>query len=76
MIWGASGVSEFIECDTCVSKPGSPTLCSGCRSNRASISYLRNCLEDLEKVITGLRTTNKNLGIRITDLTKNKGPSW
>ena len=24
----------FVECDTCRTKPGSPTLCSGCLANR------------------------------------------
>lgn len=29
---------EFVECDSCRSKPGSPQLCGGCRHNRAVIS--------------------------------------
>ena len=28
---------EFIECDTCRAKPGSPTLCNGCLKNRQII---------------------------------------
>lgn len=30
-------MNEFIECDTCRAKPGSPPLCSGCLKNRATI---------------------------------------
>lgn len=33
--------AEFIECDTCRVKPGSPVLCSGCLANRRTISGLR-----------------------------------
>jgi hypothetical protein len=32
---------EFIECDTCRAKPGSPDLCRGCLHNRYLISQLR-----------------------------------
>ncbi len=28
---------EFMECDTCRAKPGSPTLCRGCLNNRQVI---------------------------------------
>lgn len=31
---------EFVECDTCRAKPGSPTLCRGCVVNRAVIESL------------------------------------
>ena len=36
--------SQFVECDTCRAKPGSPTLCAGCLNNRRvieSLSHLR-----------------------------------
>jgi hypothetical protein len=33
--------SEFMECDTCRAKPGSPTLCHGCLHNRDVISQYR-----------------------------------
>lgn len=32
---------DFMECDKCRSKPGSPTLCSGCLHNREVINRLR-----------------------------------
>ena len=31
-------MTDFKECETCAAKPGSPTLCSGCLANRATIS--------------------------------------
>ena len=31
---------EIIECDTCRSKSGSPTLCDGCLHNRLMASFL------------------------------------
>lgn len=35
---------EFMECDTCRVKTGSPTLCSGCLHNRAIIEELKPAL--------------------------------
>jgi hypothetical protein len=32
---------EFIECESCDSKPGSPVLCNSCLSNRNAISTLK-----------------------------------
>jgi hypothetical protein len=32
---------EFVECDTCRAKPGSPLLCDGCLRNRFVISTLK-----------------------------------
>lgn len=32
---------DFLECDTCRAKPGSPTLCAGCLHNRALISRFK-----------------------------------
>jgi hypothetical protein len=32
---------QFIECDTCKAKPGSPTLCAGCINNRRLIAHLQ-----------------------------------
>jgi hypothetical protein len=33
-------VLEFMECETCSAKPGSPTLCAGCLHNRSLIEKL------------------------------------
>lgn len=38
--WGP----EFMECDTCRAKPGSPILCSGCLHNRDAIKKLLESL--------------------------------
>lgn len=32
---------EFLECDTCRAKAGSPTLCKGCLHNRTLIENLK-----------------------------------
>lgn len=34
---------EFIECDTCAAKSGSPQLCKGCLNNRTAIGRLVEC---------------------------------
>jgi hypothetical protein len=34
-------VGEFMECDSCKIKPGSPTLCNGCLNNRMVINNLK-----------------------------------
>lgn len=34
-------VEEFVECDSCRGKPGSPTLCNSCLHNRTLINKLR-----------------------------------
>jgi hypothetical protein len=36
---------EFMECDTCRRKHGSPTLCSGCLHNRSHILRLQTALK-------------------------------
>ena len=36
--------AEFVECDTCARKPGSPPLCAGCLANRNTIEDLRALL--------------------------------
>jgi hypothetical protein len=35
---------DFLECDTCRAKPGSPTLCRGCLRNRTMIGMLNTLL--------------------------------
>lgn len=37
---------EFMECDTCRAKPGSPQLCRGCLNNRSLIESLESKLND------------------------------
>ena len=37
---------EFVECDTCRAKPGTPTLCLGCQHNRSAIRLLRELLDE------------------------------
>ncbi len=32
---------EFVECDSCRAKPGTPVLCNGCLRNRATIEALK-----------------------------------
>lgn len=32
---------EFVECDACFRKPGSPELCAGCLANRTTIGDYR-----------------------------------
>jgi hypothetical protein len=39
---------DFIECDTCRAKPGSPTLCWGCLHNRQLISWQQGKIAELE----------------------------
>lgn len=39
---------EFIECDTCKAKPGSPQLCPGCYNNRTAIYALKAMLTAVE----------------------------
>lgn len=43
--------TEFVECATCASKPGSPELCSSCQRNRAALQRLAN----LDKAATDAR---------------------
>jgi hypothetical protein len=35
---------DFLECDTCRAKPGSPALCRGCLRNRTMINMLNTLL--------------------------------
>lgn len=37
---------EFVECDACAAKPGSPSLCAGCLANRHVVSNLREALRE------------------------------
>lgn len=51
---------EFIECDTCRAKPGSPTLCKGCLHNRGTISRLTEKEELLDSVYERLPPDQKS----------------
>ena len=42
---------EFVECDICNSKPGSPRLCSGCVHNRQVIEDLRALLGKCKRAV-------------------------
>lgn len=37
---------EFVECDACASRPGSPSLCAGCLANRHVVGKLREALRE------------------------------
>jgi hypothetical protein len=36
------GDDDFVECDVCAAKPGTPALCAGCLANRETIGRLRS----------------------------------
>lgn len=40
-------MADFVECDACRAKPGSPQLCTGCLANRATITAMRAKLSKL-----------------------------
>jgi hypothetical protein len=40
---------EFMECDTCRAKLGSPTLCQGCLSNRSTFYEFKRQVEQLQE---------------------------
>ena len=39
---------QFVECDTCRAKPGSPVLCYACLLNRQIIDHLRTKMETID----------------------------
>lgn len=41
--------AQFMACDTCGAKSGSPTLCRGCLHNRSLIEELLKCLRETER---------------------------
>ena len=55
-------MTEFVEYDACRAKPGSPDLCSGCLSNRRTITKLERKLEiaTLEKRLQQLRQIDED----------------
>lgn len=46
---------EFMECDTCRAKPGSPPLCAGCLHNRQAIDKLRGAMQIMKAVLDTFR---------------------
>lgn len=48
---------EFVECPQCDAKPGSPTLCPSCLSNRGTISRLNERIEELEAALAIITKT-------------------
>lgn len=41
---------DFVECDTCRAKPGTPPLCAGCLHNRRLIGWLRAALKPFSEL--------------------------
>lgn len=39
----------FVECDSCIVKPGMPILCNGCLHNRRVISIMNEIIEKKER---------------------------
>jgi hypothetical protein len=46
--------TEFMECDTCLAKPGTPLLCAGCLHNREAIAILSRHLRPDEATIKAI----------------------
>lgn len=44
-------IGEFVECQQCEAKPGTPMLCPSCLSNRGTIARLNERIEELETVL-------------------------
>ena len=49
---------EFKECATCVSNPGSPTLCASCFYNRTTINVLRDAIVEIHKAVDAASDLN------------------
>ena len=54
-------MDDFMECDDCQSKTGSPVLCGGCLVNRGLISQLKTENEELREENKALRENWENL---------------
>ena len=42
---------EFVECSSCAAKPGAPTLCESCLSNRAVIQQFKQQIVEAKALI-------------------------
>lgn len=58
---------EFMECDSCRAKPGSPQLCTGCLNNREVIEKLKPEINPF---------TNKNIHFHGVHPCYNNPCSW
>lgn len=59
---------EFMECDTCRAKTGSPPLCSGCLHNRALIGRLA----ERNRRLAGLMAGAENMLVGLACLLREK----
>lgn len=59
-------VGKFVECESCAAKPGSPTLCLGCVSNRETIEHMNRaqlvdrCVQTIDQAIDGARQRRRH----------------
>lgn len=65
-----SNLSDFVECEACRSKPGTPVLCDGCLHNRKLIGDLKSelgsttrKLEEHAKDVAALKRTIRVLSL-------------
>jgi len=54
-------MSEFIECDTCRAKSGSPALCEGCYQNRKTIYGLQRKIANAMEITEGSYFSKYNM---------------
>ena len=52
---------EFVECDTCRAKPGTPVLCRGCLTNRDSFHKYYQLVKELVIELEHSQNLNKPL---------------
>lgn len=57
----AARASEFMECETCNAKPGTPLLCCGCLHNRSLIARQSDEIEELKAERDQLHKTRESL---------------
>lgn len=60
---------DFVECDTCAAKPGSPSLCAGCLANRHIITLLKKEISrGRSSQVVDLRQFKSGVGVKAVDL--------
>jgi len=57
--------TSFVECDTCKAKPGTPTLCNGCLTNRNTIAVFE---EERHRDMLDARARIRTLEDRFPDI--------